>query len=97
MNTTQAKQAIARALHELNTFCNDYSEGDMGTIKHYARDFHKVIFELEGVLASSAPVAQPEPTDEQIIAVMRDGYRCNYNDNSEHIEFARAILALRSK
>jgi len=50
MNTNQAKQAIARALHELNTFCNDYSEGDMGAIKGYVRDFHKVICELEAVL-----------------------------------------------
>jgi len=47
--------------------------------------------------ACAAAAAHCEPTDEQIIAVMRDGYRCNYNDNSEHIEFARTILALRSK
>ena len=34
-------------------------------------------------------------TDAEIVAVMRDGNNCNYNDEAEHIQFARAILALR--
>ena len=34
-------------------------------------------------------------TDADIVAVMRDGNNCNYNDEAEHIQFARAILALR--
>lgn len=36
-----------------------------------------------------------EVTDSEIIAVMRDGNNCTYNDEAEHIQFARAILALR--
>ena len=32
-------------------------------------------------------------TDEQIVAVMRDGYNCRYNDEADHIDFARAIIA----
>ena len=34
-------------------------------------------------------------TDEQIVSVMRDGNNCQHNDESDHIQFARAILALR--
>ena len=34
-----------------------------------------------------------EPSDEEIIAVMRDGYNCRYNDEADHIDFARAVLA----
>ena len=33
------------------------------------------------------------PTDAEIIAVMRDGYNCRYNDEADHIDFARAVLA----
>lgn len=39
--------------------------------------------------------AKAEVTDAEIVAVMRDGNNCNYNDETEHIQFARAILALR--
>ena len=40
--------------------------------------------------------AQPaDVTDAHIVAVMRDGNNCNYNDEADHIQFARAILALR--
>lgn len=43
------------------------------------------------------PATQPaEVTDADIVAVMRDGNNCNYNDEAEHIQFARAILALRT-
>ena len=34
-----------------------------------------------------------EPTDAEIVALMRDGNNCNYNDEGEHIDFARAVLA----
>ncbi len=34
-----------------------------------------------------------EPTDAEIIALMRDGNNCNYNDEAEHIDFTRAVLA----
>ena len=34
-----------------------------------------------------------EPTDAEIVALMRDGHNCNYNDEGEHIDFARAVLA----
>ena len=34
-----------------------------------------------------------EPTDAEIVALMRDGYNCRYNDEADHIEFARAVLA----
>lgn len=42
-----------------------------------------------------AQATQAEVTDAEIVAVMRDGNNCNYNDEAEHIQFARAILALR--
>ena len=32
-------------------------------------------------------------TDAEIVAVMRDGYNCRYNDEQDHIDFARAVLA----
>ncbi len=35
---------------------------------------------------------QPLPTDAEIVALMRDGNNCNYNDEAEHIDFARAVL-----
>lgn len=34
-----------------------------------------------------------EPTDAELVAVMRDGYNCRYNDEQKHIDFARAVLA----
>ena len=34
-----------------------------------------------------------KPTDAEIVALMRDGNNCNYNDECEHIDFARAVLA----
>ena len=34
-------------------------------------------------------------TDEQIVSVMRDGNNCQHNDEADHIQFAREILALR--
>ena len=34
-----------------------------------------------------------EPTDAEIVALMRDGYNCRYNDEADHIDFARAVLA----
>ena len=34
-----------------------------------------------------------EPTDAELVAVMRDGYNCRYNDEQDHINFARAVLA----
>ena len=34
-----------------------------------------------------------QPTDAEIVALMRDGNNCNYNDEGEHIDFARAVLA----
>ena len=34
-----------------------------------------------------------KPTDAEIVALMRDGNNCNYNDEGEHIDFARAVLA----
>lgn len=33
------------------------------------------------------------PTDAEIVAVMRDGYNCRYNDEQDHIDFASAALA----
>lgn len=42
-----------------------------------------------------AQASQVDVTDAEIVAVMRDGNNCNYNDEAEHIQFARAILALR--
>jgi hypothetical protein len=42
-----------------------------------------------------AQATQADVTDADIVAVMRDGNNCNYNDEAEHIQFARAILALR--
>lgn len=33
------------------------------------------------------------PSDAEIVALMRDGYNCRYNDEADHIEFARAVLA----
>ena len=33
------------------------------------------------------------PTDAEIVTLMRDGNNCNYNDENEHIDFARAVLA----
>ena len=37
-----------------------------------------------------------KPTDAEIIALMRDGYYCRYNDEADHIDFARAdqVLAM---
>ena len=32
-------------------------------------------------------------TDADIVAIMRDGNNCNYNDEGEHIDFARAAIA----
>ena len=46
--------------------------------------------EIDRLSATQAAV-----TDAEIVAVMRDGNNCNYNDEAEHIQFARAILALR--
>ena len=34
-----------------------------------------------------------EPTDTGIVVLMRDGYNCRYNDEQDHIDFARAVLA----
>ena len=34
-----------------------------------------------------------EPTDAELVAVMRDGYNCRHNDEQDHIDFARAVLA----
>ena len=34
-----------------------------------------------------------EPTDAEIVSLMRDGNNCNYNDEAEHIDYARAVLA----
>lgn len=34
-----------------------------------------------------------EPTDAEIVELMRDGYNCRYNDEADHIDFARAVLA----
>ena len=34
-----------------------------------------------------------EPTDDEIVALMRDGYNCRYNDEADNIDFARAVLA----
>lgn len=33
------------------------------------------------------------PTDAEIVELMRDGYNCRYNDEADHIDFARAVLA----
>ena len=33
------------------------------------------------------------PSDAEIIELMRDGYNCRYNDEQDHIDFARAVLA----
>lgn len=33
------------------------------------------------------------PSDAEIVALMRDGYNCRYNDEADHIDFARAVLA----
>ena len=35
---------------------------------------------------------QLAPTDAEIVALMRDGYNCRYNDEADHIDFARAVL-----
>lgn len=40
-----------------------------------------------------AQATQAEVTDAEIVAVMRDGNNCNYNDEAEHIQFARAALS----
>lgn len=32
-----------------------------------------------------------EPTDAEIVSLMRDGNNCNYNDEAEHIDYARAV------
>lgn len=34
-----------------------------------------------------------QPTDAEIVAVMREGYNCHYNDEADHIDFARAVLS----
>ena len=33
------------------------------------------------------------PSDAEIVALMRDGYNCRYNDEADHIDFTRAVLA----
>ena len=32
-------------------------------------------------------------TDAEIVELMRDGNNCRYNDEADHIDFARAVLA----
>ena len=34
-----------------------------------------------------------KPTDAEIVELMRDGNNCRYNDEADHIDFARAVLA----
>ena len=34
-----------------------------------------------------------QPTDADIVELMRDGNNCRYNDEADHVEFARAVLA----
>jgi len=34
-----------------------------------------------------------KPTDAEIVELMRDGNNCRYNDEADHVEFARAVLA----
>lgn len=42
--------------------------------------------------------ATPLLTDAEILAIMRGGNNCNYNDEGEHVDFARAIeQAVRNK
>lgn len=41
-------------------------------------------------MADTTPLA---PTDAEIVELMRDGYNCRYNDEADHIDFARAVLA----
>ena len=33
-----------------------------------------------------------KPTDAEIVELMRDGYNCRYNDEADHVDFARAVL-----
>ena len=33
------------------------------------------------------------PSDAEIVELMRDGNNCRYNDEADHIDFARAVLA----
>lgn len=45
-------------------------------------------------LPDSPPPLVPLITDAEILSVMRDGNNCNYNDEGEHVDFARAIEQL---
>ena len=50
---------------------------------------------LCAVCARGIEAPATEVTDEQILALMVDGNNCRENDESDHLQFARAILALR--
>lgn len=60
---------------------------------------HRLLYDLIAAVAYYAgqqPATQTaDVTDEQIVSVMRDGNNCQHNDEADHIQFARAILALR--
>ena len=60
-----------------------------------ARDQFDVIQALRTAIQQPAATEPADVTDEQIVSVMRDGNNCQHNDESDHIQFARAILELR--
>lgn len=51
---------------------------------------------LCAVCARGIEAPATEVTDEQILALMVDGNNCRENDESDHLQFARAVLALRN-
>jgi hypothetical protein len=75
------------------TDTNQLPEPELGYIQ--TDKSNQPAFSARQMREAMGRVTQAEVTDAEIVAVMRDGNNCNYNDEAEHIQFARAILALR--
>lgn len=85
-------ETLASVCPELNM--TNYTEDDVRHLNDWAIEM-SLLVEQYALSQQPAQATQAEVTDAEIVAVMRDGNNCNYNDEAEHIQFARAILALR--
>ena len=91
--------AKAMTAHRAAYFMERFKKEEklLGPNEQAAVDF--VIGMLTAPHTSPQPPAEvPMLSDEEILNVMRDGNNCNYNDEAEHIDFARSIeAAVRQK
>ena len=83
---------LASVCPELNMA--NYGEDDVRHLNNWAIEM-SLLAEKVTAAPQPAQATQADVTDAEIVAVMRDGNNCNYNDEAEHVQFARAILALR--